>query len=80
MWVYWDDGVVLLVFLYCVSVDCVAYETEAEINFEVSVKKDEYLNYFLYLCKLVGEGFAPIILLLYKKIHKIVYIYYGKRN
>ena len=41
MWVYWDDGVVLLEFLYCVSVDCVAYETEAEINFEVSVKKDE---------------------------------------
>lgn len=41
MWVYWDDVVVLLVFLYCVSVDCVAYETEAEINFEVSVKKDE---------------------------------------
>lgn len=41
MWVYWGDGVVLLVFLYCVSVDCVAYETEAEINFEDSVKKDE---------------------------------------
>ena len=44
MWVYWDDGVVLLVFLYCFSVDCVAYQAEAEINFEVSVKKDEYLN------------------------------------
>ena len=80
MRVYWDDDVVLLVFLYCFSVDCVAYETEAEINFEVSVKKDEYLNYFLYLCKLVGEGSFPIILLLYKKIYKIFYIYYGKRN
>ena len=41
MWVYRDDDVVLQVFLYCVSVDCVAYKTEAEINFEVSVKKDE---------------------------------------
>ena len=41
MWVYWDDGVVLLVFLYCFSVDCVLYETEAEINYEDSVKKDE---------------------------------------
>ena len=80
MWVYRDDDVVFLVFLCCVSVNWMDCVIEAEINFEDSVKKDEYLNYFLYLCKLVGEGSFPIILLLYKKIYKIFYIYYGKRN